>query len=205
VGYTRPSHANGAASDAFTNAFSERRRRTTSPVATMGVLCATHCMHIGLILRPASVHLQPSSRRVRQSAGLGVVGCALELDGHHGLVAHDPRVVTGPDAIHLAADDVGLYLDSRRTHRALGTDRRCPHVRNSALAHKPLIGSNEQGGRTGTQVTLSVQRAPFDMERCWCGALAADYTATFCPTNRATRPPNPGLIDARISASSSRT
>jgi hypothetical protein len=27
------------------NAMNDRRRRTTSPVATIGVDCATHCMH----------------------------------------------------------------------------------------------------------------------------------------------------------------
>src|SRR5262249_29988245 len=43
----RCSNASGRANDAFRNAFNERRRSTTSPVATIGVDWATHCMHIG--------------------------------------------------------------------------------------------------------------------------------------------------------------
>src|SRR5687767_12781590 len=42
------------------------------------------------------------------SAGLGVVGRALELDRHHRFVADDPRVVSGSDPVHLATDHVGL-------------------------------------------------------------------------------------------------
>src|SRR5215216_1642105 len=42
------------------------------------------------------------------SAGLGVVRRALELDRHHGLVADHPRVMPGPDAVHLARSDVAF-------------------------------------------------------------------------------------------------
>ena len=47
VGQARWSSASGRANDALRNAFNERRRSTTSPVATIGVDWATHCMHIG--------------------------------------------------------------------------------------------------------------------------------------------------------------
>ena len=45
-GQARRSSDRGRAKDAFKKAASERRRRTTSPVASMGVDWATHCMHI---------------------------------------------------------------------------------------------------------------------------------------------------------------
>jgi hypothetical protein len=43
------------------NAESDRRRRTTRPVATIGVDCATHCMHIGWTV-PRLADQVPSGR-----------------------------------------------------------------------------------------------------------------------------------------------
>jgi hypothetical protein len=45
LGQARRSSASGRAKDAFMKAMNDRRRSTTSPVATIGVLWATHCMH----------------------------------------------------------------------------------------------------------------------------------------------------------------
>ena len=44
--YARRKRASGDASDAFMNATSERRRSTVTPTAIIGVLWATHCMHM---------------------------------------------------------------------------------------------------------------------------------------------------------------
>jgi hypothetical protein len=50
--YARCRSASGRENDAFRNAVKDFRRSTTTAVPTIGVDCATHCMHISEKVTP---------------------------------------------------------------------------------------------------------------------------------------------------------